>query len=163
MCTYIHIYIYIYTYTHMSIYTYAYIYIYTYISLYIYIYIYICIYIYMYIYIYIYIYDTEVRPRPAPAASGCSRPRPLGLLIKIQQRGVQWKQGVVIYIILYTSLLYDTTPIHCTTLPLHPPVMNTQLSGARAHTPSPPIKSWDFRGFDSSKLLILKGGDSHVR
>ena len=28
--------------------------------------------------------------------------------------------------ILYTSLLYDTTPIHCTPLPLHPPVMNTQ-------------------------------------
>ena len=23
------------------------------------------------------------------------------------------------------KLLYNTTPIHCTTLPLHPPVMNT--------------------------------------
>ena len=31
------------------------------------------------------------------------------------------------------------------------------------HTPSPPTKSFDFRGFDSSKLLILKGGNSHVR
>ena len=30
-------------------------------------------------------------------------------------------------------------------------------------TPSPPTKSLDFRGFDSSKLLILKGGDSYVR
>ena len=30
-------------------------------------------------------------------------------------------------------------------------------------TPSPPTKSLDFRGFDSSKLLILKGGNSHVR
>ena len=30
-------------------------------------------------------------------------------------------------------------------------------------TPSPPTKSFDFRGFDSSKLLILKGGNSHVR
>ena len=30
-------------------------------------------------------------------------------------------------------------------------------------TPSPPIKSLDFRGFDSSKLLILKGGNFHVR
>ena len=29
-------------------------------------------------------------------------------------------------------------------------------------TPSPPIKSFDFRGFDSSKLLILRGGNSHV-
>ena len=30
-------------------------------------------------------------------------------------------------------------------------------------TPSPPTKSFDFRGFDSSKLLILRGGNSHVR
>ena len=44
----------------------------------------------------------------------------------IPQRGVQWKQGVVIYRMLYTSLLYNTTPIHCTPLPLHPPVMNAQ-------------------------------------
>ena len=26
------------------------------------------------------------------------------------------------------------------------------------NTPSPPIKSLDFRGFDSSRLLILRGG-----
>ena len=30
-------------------------------------------------------------------------------------------------------------------------------------TPSPPFKSLDFRGFDSSRLLILRGGNSHVR
>ena len=30
-------------------------------------------------------------------------------------------------------------------------------------TPSPPTKSLGFGGFDSSKLLILKGGNSHVR
>ena len=30
------------------------------------------------------------------------------------------------------------------------------------HTPSPPTKSFDFRGFDSSRLLILKGGNSYV-
>ena len=29
-------------------------------------------------------------------------------------------------------------------------------------TPSPPTKSFDFGGFDSSKLLILRGGNSHV-
>ena len=44
---------------------------------------------------------------------------------KIHQRGVQWVQGVVIYMMLYNSLLYNTTPIHCTPLRLHPPVMNT--------------------------------------
>ena len=30
-------------------------------------------------------------------------------------------------------------------------------------TPSPPTKSFDFIGFESSKLLIQKGGNSHVR
>ena len=32
----------------------------------------------------------------------------------ILQRGVQWKQGVAIYMMLCTSLLYNTTPVHCT-------------------------------------------------
>ena len=62
------------------------------------------------------------------------------MCVYIPQRGVQWKQGVVIHIMLYTSLWY-TTPIHCTPLRLHPPVMNTQqaqtyersTSGERAH------------------------------
>ena len=48
-------------------------------------------------------------------------------ILKIHQRGVQWKQGVVIHMMLYTSLLYITTQIHCTPLPLHPPVMNTHI------------------------------------
>ena len=30
-------------------------------------------------------------------------------------------------------------------------------------TPSPPIKSLGFRGFDSSRLFIIRGGNSHVR
>ena len=58
------------------------------------------------------------------------------VLFKIHQRGVQWKQGVVIYIMLYTSSLYSTTPIHCTSLPLHPPVMNTQFRGRHPDSPS---------------------------
>ena len=29
-------------------------------------------------------------------------------------------------------------------------------------TPSPPTKSLDFRGFDSNKLLILRGGNYHI-
>ena len=33
----------------------------------------------------------------------------------------------------------------------------------RMHTPSPPTKSFDVRGLDSSRLLILKGGNSNVR
>ena len=42
--------------------------------------------------------------------------------------GVQWKQGVVFCMMLHTILLYCTTPIHCTPLRLHPPLMNTQYS-----------------------------------
>ena len=57
--------------------------------------------------------------------------RPDGATLYILQRGVQWKQGVVIRMLLYTILLCNTTQIHCTPLRLHPPVMNT-------HTPNLP-------------------------
>ena len=46
--------------------------------------------------------------------------------LKIHQSGVQRKQGVVIYMVLHTCLLYHATPIHCTPLPTHTPVKNTQ-------------------------------------
>ena len=59
---------------------------------------------------------------PSPPAPPGSRSRPLYIL----QRGVQWKQGVVVYMTLYTSLLYNTTPIHCTPDPLHPPLQSIQ-------------------------------------
>ena len=54
----------------------------------------------------------------------CPRHTPIGPALArlyILQRGMQWKQGVVIYMTLYTSLLYNTTPIHCTPDPQHPP------------------------------------------
>ena len=38
-----------------------------------------------------------------------------------------------------------------------------QKAARDAGTPSPPTKNSDFRGFDSSKLLILRDGNSHVR
>ena len=44
------------------------------------------------------------------------------LLPVLQVGGVQWKPGVVIYTMFYTRLLYNTTRIHCTPLPLHPPL-----------------------------------------
>ena len=43
--------------------------------------------------------------------------------------GVQWKQAVVIYMMSYTSSLHNTTPMHCTPLPLHPPLPSIQLKG----------------------------------
>ena len=125
VCTSIYIYIYIciYTYIHTYIYIYIYIYIHTYIYIYIYTYTYryvcyMCIYIYIYTYIYIYIYSNSQQ----------STERSAPQVFKIHQRGVQWKQGVVIYMTLYTSLIHKTIPIHCTPLALHPPLMNTQTS-----------------------------------
>ena len=44
-----------------------------------------------------------------PAVRSMSLP-----IIKIHQRGVQWKQGVVVHIKLKAVLLHNTTPIHCT-------------------------------------------------
>ena len=52
--------------------------------------------------------------------------------VYILQRGVQWKQGVVIYMTLYTSSLYDITSIHCTPLPLHPPLLSIQVRATAA-------------------------------
>ena len=40
---------------------------------------------------------------------------------------------------------------------------NDNNENNEAITPSPPTKSFDFEGFDSSKLLIVKGWNSHVR
>ena len=42
-------------------------------------------------------------------------------------------------------------------------VQSRQYAASLDNTPSPPTKSAGFRGFDSSRLLILKGGNSHVR
>ena len=36
-------------------------------------------------------------------------------------------------------------------------------SSCTSSGPSPPTKSLDFGGFDASKLLIVRGGNSHVR
>ena len=77
------------------------------------------IYIYICTYIYIYIYEPQAQRRRREA-------NVQDLAHAIHRRGVQWKQGVVIYMMLHTNLLYNTTPIHCTPLSLHPPVMNTQ-------------------------------------
>ena len=115
-------------------YVYMYIIAYVHIYIYIYIYIYICVRVYVHIYIYIYIFvggrqrGPEVPRRHRPAARQRDAPRAAGQAcppyLYILQMGVQWNQGVVIYMTLYTSLLYSTTPIHCTPDPLHPPLQS---------------------------------------
>ena len=77
--------------------------------------------------------NTSVRVRrPTPA---CIRPSVCkACQLKIHQRGVQWKQGVVIHMMLCTTLLCNATPIRCTPLRLHPPVMNTHQHATRKST-----------------------------
>ena len=41
--------------------------------------------------------------------------------------------------------------------------MSEGWSQSPVNTPGPPTKSSDFRGSDSSRLLIPRGGNSHVR
>ena len=64
----------------------------------------------------------------------------VSLDIYILQRGVQWKQGVVVYMTLYTSLLCNTTPIHCTPHALHPPLQSIQDRGLGSCGGSPRIR-----------------------
>ena len=78
------------------------------------------------------------------------------VLFKIHQRGVQWKLGVVVYTILYAVLLYNATPIHCTPLPLHPPVMNTkQISEIPIRQNGPDLGALNF--------LMASGGGGKPR
>ena len=55
---------------------------------------------------------------------------------------------IYIYIYIYIMCIYIYIYISCDHL---------------MHAPSPPIKGLGFEGFDSSRLLILRGGNSHVR
>ena len=72
--------------------------------------------------------------------------------------GVQWKQGVVTCMTLYTSLLYSTTPSHCTPLPLHPPVINTQLCPVHRYIKVSPELLRRPQG--CSEVACLTGGDN---
>ena len=78
--------------------------------------------------------------------------------VKIHQRGVQWKQGVVVYIILQAVLLYNTTPIHCTPLRLHPPAMNTQEDRGKSSSvpekPSVVIPFFKVLRFEKPSVVI---------
>ena len=82
---------------------YIYIYIYMYVCIHIYVYVYVCMCVYIYIYIYMYIRRCMHAGMRSPRVRETIRdskpfvhlllPTPL----KIHQRGLQWKQGAVIY------------------------------------------------------------------
>ena len=69
-----------------------------------------------------------------------------------------------IYIYIYVYIyIYIYICIHRAGSPRGAGGRGTSAAGLQSrHTPSPPTKSLGFRGLDSSKLLILKGGNSHV-
>ena len=101
-------------------------------------YIYIYIYMYIYIYIYTYIY-------PSISLSlyiYIYRERDMGSF-RCALIGVPWCLRMLSLFSTFESA--------------------SRLTVSPKATPSPPTKSFDFGGFDSSKLLILKGGNSHVR
>ena len=95
------------------------------------VYMYVCMYIYIYVYIYIYIYiyicivAAGHRAGPGPLRQGEGA---RSTVFKIQQRGVQWKQGVVMCMMLYISSLYNTTPVHCTLPPAATPCNGYPMS-----------------------------------
>ena len=84
-----------------------------------------------------------------------------------------------VYIYIYTHVVYNTTTnnnnniiithnlcgrqplLFLYSAPWEPRSWGTQSNNE--NTPSPPTKTFDFGGFDSSKLLILRGGNSHVK
>ena len=100
-------------------------------------------------------------PRPGADASGLPGLRELG-----PARGGAGDQSLKWSGIegssLNPPLLYATGGFPTGVPRERPParVVAVLLEGA---TPSPPTKSLDFRGCDSSRLLILRVGNSHVR
>ena len=66
---------------------------------------------------------------------------------------------VYIYIYIHTHKLIQLH--NNTTKPNDTNLCTSQRPGRS--TPSPPIRSLGFEGFDSSRLLIIRGGNSHVR
>ena len=138
---------------HIYIYIYVYIYIYIYISMFRYAYIYTYIYIYMYICIGI-----------STNASGSSRRhRRPPLPPKVHDVG-HFAWGRFATSLFSLDELFVLVSWLCVFVVCHVFALSVS-AGLRQvlSTASPPTKSFDFRGFDSSKLLILRGGNSHVR
>ena len=62
----------------------------------------------------------------------------------------------ILYIYIYISLCSQNNTAHKR-------AVSALVRVSLPSSTSPPTKSFDFRGFDSSRLLILRGGNSHVR
>ena len=141
-----HIFIYIYTHIHTYIHAcmhacmHAYMHAYIHACIHTYMCTCVCVHIYIYIYTLLYMYREieREREREGPQWSALVGRCSLGRLQVTERRARSVDDALV-----GGSLL--------------------QVERVERVTLSPPIKSLDFRGFDSSRLLILRGGNSHVR
>ena len=158
-----------------------------------YIYIYIYIYIYLlhthtiYKYIYMHTWEELRETQPVPLVTPqviTQLPSPLHLCVGValaKRVGKRWSTQLLSTPNLPTKMIpaeiswltnSGRNPMDIKMSPLKVEIMlksnplKSRVAVRRlavARTPSPPTKSCDFRRFDSSKLLILKGGNSHVR
>ena len=119
---------------------------------------YVCMYVYIYIYIYIYIYNMLRR-----AATRLGRHH-LSHAACLTQASFVWCVAYSVkdhhHHLPNYSRLVKKSCVRQVVLDKWFPLSDVTRCGL---TPSPPIKSLDFREFDSSRLLIIRGGNSHVR
>ena len=159
------------------IYIYIYMYIYVYIYIYIYMYIHICIrhtYIYIYIYIYIHMYIFFFVLDLTPWVNSASRGMRLIQEGTGSVRFVRFRTFVSVpdfrfgsfsfRFVRFVSIRFVSVPdfskIHRFGSVRFGSVRPNRFGFLR---PVRLLKSSGFRGFDSSRLLILRGGNSHVR
>ena len=128
----------------------------------VYIYIYVCVYIYIYIYIgppiQVAFPDPTLR---MPLFRGRWSPLLATIILIV----------IYIYICIHRERERESEREREIDIPFDPPPTRrgpcrtgrTRAERRTGRTPSPPTKSFNFRGFDSSRLLILRVGNSHVR
>ena len=72
--------------------------------------------------------------------------------LKIHQRGVQWKQGVVVYMMSYTSLLHNATQSTAPPFAEYPCSAKRPLGGGRP--PCEPARRWRRHAGDQNRCDI---------
>ena len=158
-----HIYIYIYyTCVYMYVYTYEGKLIYriyhNYVYIYIYVYMYICVYIYIYIYIYVWVFDANMCRTPSPSHpfAGPASPHTCHILPPSE---IDLGLCLTVFAGSGGKYLFHRIGWKGRIWQL----CSSSHKAVKSCTPSPPTRSLDFGGFDSSRLLIIMGGNSHVR
>ena len=114
----------------------------------------------LYIYIYIYILLLFLPVSAALMLEGRPRVRSGPLLSRTLRDIIVINVTIIIMTTIHIRCVFIHVCNMCMSYAFR--LMNKTPKTTNRLTPSPPIKSFDFRGFDSSKLFILRGGNSHV-